>query len=192
MNEIILWEMAGKRQNDKIEWKAMPKVVEMMDEHKFLFYGGCGGSIGLIGKYYFTSKEECEQNFLRKHGGFVETIGFDEPTPKGVDELERTDFQTLQVVDFDTVNQTSVYLGGLRNLQNITKDLFWHKEYVEGLEMEVGTLTLSEIWEYVKSSYNNQRIVTVFVDSTTHGDIYQCGNYEEGKWVKLGETQGYW
>lgn len=190
MNEKILWMMNGKRQNDKIVWEAFPKVVKLKDNHKFFLYGGGGGSLKLIGKLYFESKEECEKNFLSKHDSLFEVIGFDEPTPDGIEELERTDFQDLEVCKWNTVDTTTVYAGNVDNLLNVTELLKWHEEECEPLCCTLETLTLSEIYEQAKELVDT-RIFTVFVDEPLKGTIYQCGNYEDGKWVKYGSTRGY-
>ena len=53
------------------------------------------------------------------------------------------------------------------------------------------TLTLKEIYEQVNVTYPNHRTIMVMVEADLHGDIYLCGNYEHGQWVRHGETRGY-
>ena len=87
----------------------------------------------------------------------------------------------LEVCKFDKGGTTAtyVYKGSFRNLEKA--DLSWR----EVDEEEV--LTLKEIYEQLKG----ERMITVFVDSPMHGEIYQCGNYGDGLWDELGTTKGY-
>lgn len=100
-----------------------------------------------------------------------------------------------------TVRQFHVYLGSFGELVNISDKLKYHVEPVEeaGGE-ETVYITLKEIYEQVKVMYGRVSqfdgkertpMITVFDEGAMHSRIYQCGNYGEGCWVKLGEVQGY-
>lgn len=185
----ILWNMNGREQNGVVKFYARPHCIEHIDEHKFLFGDGCGGSINSIGRNYFLTRQEAIDHYLEKHNNLEIKLPEVEDMEECIHHEERTDFQDLEVVRFDSVNCTSVYLGGFEHLDRVTDKLNWHTEFVEGLDMDVSTLTLTEIYEQLKRM--SSRIITVFVDSPLEGVIYQCGNYEEGKWVKIGTTKGY-
>ena len=73
----VLWHMIGKRQNDEIRWYAEPKCVEYVDEHKYLYGDGCGGSLNNVGANVFLSREECLSHFMEKHDSLTEKIGID-------------------------------------------------------------------------------------------------------------------
>jgi len=184
----MLWQMQGTRQNDTIHWKATPKVVEVADEHKFLLYSGGGGSWGLVGKMWFRTKEECEQNFLKNHESFDEPIDFKDPTPEGIEELPRTDWENYEVNRFDGIDDTAVYLGGLSNLQKITQNVKWHKdtEHEGEYGMVVEYSTLHEISEQFKES-----MITVIVNGPMRTKVFQYGNYPGAGWIYLGNIQGY-
>lgn len=89
----------------------------------------------------------------------------------------------LEVCKFDLGGTTAtyVYKGSLRNLEKVD-DLEWRE--VDGEEI----LSLKEIYEQLKGKCY---MITVFVDSPLHGEIYQCGNYGDGLWVEYGTTKGY-
>lgn len=185
--DTILWGMIGTRQNDIITWKAVPKIIETVEKHMYRFYTGGGVSHNGVGSLYFTSKEECEKHWLEKHDSFEELIGFDQPTPEGVDEHPRTDWETYEVNRFDGVDSTAVYQGGLDRLVNITKEIAWHKDtgHIDMYDMEVEYLALHEISEQAKGG-----LLTVIVNSSMRSKIFQWGNYGD-KWVYLGDVQGY-
>lgn len=187
----ILWQMTGKEQNDVVRFYAAPHSIETIDERKILFENGCGGSRNNIGKTWFYTRDEAIDNFVSKFKSLeVGLPELDSETKRNVTHLPRTDFQNLIIVRDDTVHSATVYTGHVDGLCNITDCLHWHNEYVDALYMNVQSLTLSEIWEQVRK-ISNRRIVTVFVDGPLQGEIYQCGNHEEGKWEKIGETRGY-
>lgn len=94
------------------------------------------------------------------------------------------------IARFDGVNSSAVYLGGVTRLKNVSEQLNWHEEKCEALYMVVEHLTLDEIYKQCREKFGLS-IVTVFVDDPLKGVIYQCNNYENGKWVKYGETIGY-
>lgn len=187
----ILWQFLGIEQDGVYEYKVVPKCIESIDDHKVIFTDGLGGSLNNIGKRWFHSRQEALDYFQKKFEGLSSNTSMQTVLEQEqIKHRERTDFQDYQVVKFDTINETSVYTGSLRNLVNITDKLHWHSEPCEPLYMNIEFLTLSEIWEQAKD-LSEQRILTVFVDSPLRGTIFQCGNYEEGKWVKYGTTQGY-
>lgn len=186
--DTILWEMQGIRQNDKIHWKAVPKIIEAVEKYMYRFYTGGGISHNGVGSIYFTSKEECEKHWLEKHKSFDEPIGFDEPTPEGIDEYPRTDWETYEVNRFDGVDSTAVYLGGLDRLENITSKVSWHvdTEHEGEYGMKVEYTTLHEISEQF-----GERLLTVIVNSPMRAKVFQYGNYPGQGWIFLGEVQGY-
>ena len=187
----VLWTMYGKEQNDIYKWYAKPRCVEKIDNQKILFGDGTGGSLNNIGKNWFLTRQEAIDNFLTKHDSLeMRMPDITEDEELHTTHLARTDYQDVEVVKFDTVNQTSVYIGFFYELENVTDILKWHKEYVDALYMDLETLSLTEIYEQLKES-NEAHIITVFVDSPLNGVIYQCGNHEKGKWEQIGTTVGY-
>jgi hypothetical protein len=100
-----------------------------------------------------------------------------------------------------TVREFHVYLGSFSELVNISNKLKYHVEPDEEMGGEQTIyITLKEIYEQVKAMYSRVNcidgktytpIITVFDESPMRSTIYQCGNYGEGCWVKLGEIQGY-
>lgn len=184
----ILWSMVGKRQNDKIKWYAKPECIEYVDEHKYLFGDGCGGSWGNIGKNNFLTREECINHFLETHDSLTQKIPIDEKSPDNVYDMPRTDWQDWCVTRFDSIEHTSVYHGSLNDLHDVSNALKWHTEYVKGLEMEVCTLTLKEISEQLSDT---RKIITVIQNNPMKCKIFQYGNYFDEKWYKLGEVMGY-
>lgn len=185
----ILWEMRGIRQNNNIHWKAIPQIVEAVEKYMYRFYSGGGVSHNAVGSMFFTTKEECEKHWLERHESFDEPIGFDEPTPEGMGEQPRTDWETYEVSKFDGVDSCGVYVGGLNRLVQITNELEWHKdtEHVAEYGMEVEYLELHEISEQIKTS----SLLTVIVNSPMRSKVFQYGNYPDAGWVYLGEVQGY-
>ena len=93
-----------------------------------------------------------------------------------------------------TVREFHVYVGGFGSLINVSALLKYHVDKPEefGGE-EVIHIKLKEIYEQVKSIIDgiSSPMITVFDESPSRTRIYQCGNYSEGCWVKLGEIQGY-
>lgn len=185
----ILWHMQGTRQNDKLQWKAVPQMVESVEKYMYRFYDGSGISHNCIGSMYFTSKEECEQEWEKRNCGFELEFDYDEPTPEGVEELPRTNWETYEVNKFDGVDSCGVYVGGLDRLVRINNELEWHKdtEHVAEYGMEVEYLELHEISEQIKT----RGLITVIVNSPMRSKVFQYGNYPDTGWVYLGEVQGY-
>ena len=185
----ILWRMKGTRRNDKIQWKAVPQIVESVEKYMYRFYDGGGISHNCIGSMYFTSKEECEQEWQKHHNAFEQLIAFDEPTPEGIDEHPRTNWETYEIQKFNGVDSCGVYMGGLDRLVQINNELDWHKdtEHVAEYGMEVEYLELHEISEQIIT----RRLITVIVNSPMRSKVFQYGNYPDAGWVYLGEVQGY-
>lgn len=100
-----------------------------------------------------------------------------------------------------TVREFHVYLGSFSELVNISNKLTYHVEPVEEMGGEETIyITLKEIYEQVKEMCSRVNcingktytpMITVFDEAPMRSTIYQCGNYGEGCWVKLGEIQGY-
>ena len=185
----VLWEMRGRRRNDTVEWYAVPKCVEYTDKHKFLFGDKTGGSWGNIGKNTFLTREDALAHFLETHDSLTEKIGIDDDTPGGAYELPRTDWQDYEITLFDGVTQSSVYCNGFGNLINVTDGLEWRQEWYEGFGV-IQKLTLSEIAQQLAAE-NGGCLITVFENDPGHCEIFQCNNYEKGRWVRLGKIQGY-
>lgn len=187
----ILWEIRGKEKNGIYKFYPHPMSVERFDERKVFFDDGCGGSLNNIGKNWFYSRQEAIDHFLEKHESLeMKLPELDKEMEKKVFHMEKTDFQDLEVCKWNTVDTTTVYAGNVDNLLNITELLKWHEEECEPLCCTLETLTLSEIYEQAKELVDT-RIFTVFIDEPLKGTIYQCGNYEDGKWIKYGSTRGY-
>lgn len=186
----VIWQMVGTELNGTVTYHAVPHCVEIVDDRMVRFENGCGGSKTCIGKMWFLSRDEAIADFIKRHGRLELPEEDCKELEQFIQHKERTDFQTLEVVEFDSVDSTAVYLGGVSCLKKVNDELNWHEEEVESLDMNIKSLTLTEIYEQLKEVYGCQ-IITVFVDSPMHGEIYQCGNYEDGKWVKLGSTMGY-
>jgi hypothetical protein len=99
------------------------------------------------------------------------------------------------------VREYHVYIGSFGELVNISNKLEYHVEPKEEIGgEEVISITLKEIYEQVKKMWGSNYwfdsktytpMITVFDESPMRSKIYQCGNYGDGLWVKLGEIQGY-
>lgn len=185
----MLWQMQGTRQDGKIYWEAVPKVVKSVDKYMYRFYSGGGISHNGVGSTFFATKEECEQDFLKNHESFDEPIDFDAPTPENVAERPRTDWNTYEVRKFDGINATTVYKGGFGRLINITDQLTWHKDsdHIEEYGMEIEFLEMHEISDQI----NSMGMVTVIEEGPMKTKIFQYGNYPGVGWIYLGEIQGY-
>jgi hypothetical protein len=185
----LLWEMVGTRQNNVIKWEAVPRVVKSIDtkRHMIMFYRMGGVSFNGVGKIYFTTKKECESHWLENHQ-MEEAIDYDEPTPEGIEELPRTNWDDYVVGKDDTVDSTAVYKGGMTNLENITDTLKWNadKSAEEYIYIPYEYLTLKEISDQV-----GERMITVIVNGPLKTTIFQYGNYLDAGWVCLGEIMGY-
>lgn len=194
----VVWRMCGRRQDGKITWYAEPECIEEVKEHMYMFSrGGC--SKNSIGIDYFLTRQDAIDRFVSKYGSLEESINPNDPLEKmshpelreNVTEYPRTDWNDMEITKSDGVDDAGVYIGGVTELENITDSLAWRKVSVPEHGYYAECLTLREIYEQVSSSHNVSPIITVFQDSPLSGEIYQCGNYEDGKWVKHGTTKGY-
>lgn len=183
----IVWMMKDRIRGEKRIYYPQPFCVSKIEDNKIEFTNGCimGGNY-LVGSLIFETKEECINHFLKTHDSFEEEIPQEE-----IPFERRTDWDNHIVVKFDTIEQTSVYLNSFSKLVNISDELPWHTEYVDALYMEVGSLTLHEISEYVKEKYGKNRLITVFQEDMLRSQIFQWGNYKDVEWVHLGEIMGY-
>lgn len=66
-------------------------------------------------------------------------------------------------------------------------ELKWHKLHKNSKERY---LTLKEIYQQLKEK-GYEGVIYVWIETPLGGTIYQCGNYEEGQWIKHGNTRGY-
>lgn len=94
----------------------------------------------------------------------------------------------IEICVSDTVTYSTVYVGGFSALEYANDKLKWHTEYVEAFCDDSETLTLQEIADQLEEE---NPLITVIVTSTLSGVIYQYGNYDDGKWYKIGVTCGY-
>ncbi len=76
-------------------------------------------------------------------------------------------------------------LTGLRSNVIDNNTLQWHDEG-EGER----SITLGEIYQQLKAK-GYDGTICVWQEAPLSGDIYLCGNHEEGKRVKHGTTRGY-
>ena len=195
----VVWRIMGERQDGKITWYAVPKCIEKIEESRYVFdRGGC--SKNSIGKNYFLTRQEALDDHVARYGSLVEDINPNDPLEKmlhselkdRVTEYPRTYWNDLKIIREDSVNGAAVYLGSVTELQNITDRLCWKKEECSEYGYFAEYLTLREIYEQVKEWYPAKRpIITVFQEDPLSGTIYQCGNYEDGRWVNHGTTKGY-
>lgn len=183
----ILWNMHGIRENDKIRWYAQPGCVERMTEYSFFFGNGTGGSTGLIGKKYFFTKDEAIANFLKTHDSLTEDVGFgelDELLKDCVIEQPRSDWNDYVIIR-DGLYDAGVYLGYFGNFTNMIDQIPWQHE-TDGEYFE-DRITLKEIYE----ALNTRELITVFQTNPKNTEIFQCNNYDIGKWFCLGKVYGY-
>lgn len=103
-----------------------------------------------------------------------------------------------EFIEFDGVDSTTVYYGGMSWLQKIPLEWRNDQEYAERLCFkEAHVLTageiLEQVWEWCKENTKTYRgfIVTIVCEGPLSGRIYQYGNYSDGTWTCIGQTQGY-
>lgn len=70
----------------------------------------------------------------------------------------------------------------------------WHCE--PDRDEDFSYITLDEIYQQFKKKTGCEfpsldSIITVVVERPLSGEIYQCGNYGDGVWVKHGTLRGY-
>ena len=100
-----------------------------------------------------------------------------------------------ELIRFDGVTATQVYIGGLSFLTKA--ELVWRESPIMAPDDEDGEtqvdvwemLTLNEIAEQLKD--NPFMLITIFIDDPMQGEILQYGNYNDGKWYRIGNTMGY-
>lgn len=102
-------------------------------------------------------------------------------TIKRIDKPEE-----YRVHKFDGVEASGVYGGMMTCLYSVRDKLKWKKERHKDIEYE--WLTLKEIQEQLPK----EPLLTVIIDDPLHGLILRYGNYNDGKWYRIGETCGYW
>ena len=90
-----------------------------------------------------------------------------------------------EIVRFDGVTNSTVYIGGFGYLENATDSLIWREEEMADMD-KCECLTLKEIYEQL-----GNQMITVFVEEPLAGLIYQCGNYDDGEWWQVGTLEGY-
>ncbi len=99
-----------------------------------------------------------------------------------------------------SVREFHIYIGSFGNLINISDKIKYHVETIEEMGEEVIYITLKEVYEQVLELFKKTSpikgeklspFITVFDESPSRTRIYQCGNYGDGYWVKLGDIQGY-
>ena len=82
--------------------------------------------------------------------------------------------EDLELIKFDGVGVTAVYVGGMTSLY--PAPVKWRKQTDEFLG-DIEVLKLSEIAEQFP-----KLIITVVTEGPMHGEIYRYGNYGNGKW----------
>lgn len=97
------------------------------------------------------------------------------------------DPKEVRVYEFDGVSQSAVYAGPLVALTRVNDELKWREED-SGCFEPLKVLTLDEIFQQLKDKYI---IITVIVEGALAGEIYQVGNYADGRWYRIGDTIGY-
>ena len=183
----IVWMMKDRIRGEKRIYYPQPFCVSKIEDNKIEFTNGCVmcGRY-LVGSLIFETKEECISHFLKSHDSFEENLFQEE-----IEFEKKKNWDNHTVVRFDTIEQTSVYLNSFGELENITGELPWHKECVDALYMEVSSMTLHEISEYVRNMFGENSMITVFQEDMITSNIFQWGNYKDVEWVKLGEIMGY-
>lgn len=138
--------------------------------------------------WYITTYDGSKYN-EDEHSSLIQKIGAEDESLDRVHDLTSTDWQNYEICRDNGVSFVSVYRGGLYCLSQIDKSkLPWRRKGGEFGKLEY--LTLGEIYEAVPKICR-MRIITVIVNDPLKSIIFQCGNYEEGKWIKLGEVMGY-
>lgn len=99
-----------------------------------------------------------------------------------------------EVCKDDSVNFTTIYLGGFSDLEKL--ELEWERIDGVGEFGYLEVLTLEEIVERARELVDDEYIeengfmITVFIQSTFKGKILQYGNYGDS-WWQIGKTSGY-
>lgn len=99
----------------------------------------------------------------------------------------------LKLMETDTVNYTSIYIGDVGCLKPANDLIEWEEDeqYLEYFGIAARKTTLRKISEQIRNKLKKERpIITVFVNGPLSGKIYQYGKYGD-KWVNYGTTIGY-
>lgn len=100
--------------------------------------------------------------------------------------------EDIEVHELTATASAAVYIGGLTRLTKVNELLQWRfdEELAAALHwglQDAKVLRLSEIAEQLPSG----QVISVIVESPLHGEIYQYGNYHDGKWYQIGSTHRY-
>ena len=96
---------------------------------------------------------------------------------------------STRIYQFDGINSAAIYMGGFTWLTPIEVKWRTDDESYETAEICDGDpdfITLDEIVE----QFPEATMLTVFIDSPLHGEIYNYGNHGK-KWLRVGFTGGY-
>ena len=93
----------------------------------------------------------------------------------------------FEICEFDGMNASGVYLGGLAELEKAKPKWRIDKEATERCGIRLRVLTLKEIAEQLCEEYP---VITVIVNRPLGGEIYQWGNYGD-EWWQIGTLDGY-
>ena len=170
----ILWQMRCPAHKYPDGWYANPKYVECVDEHKFLFGDGTGGSLNSIGKNYFLTREEAIEHHKNAPKAVTSAM-FDKPkrcVGQPVDE-------TIHVGGFGVKIFSGLLDKRIDDLLEFEKDEFTGDVWI----------SLGEIRDQLAK--NGIYCFTVYNDDPMHGSIYMYGNYTDDKFYLFGETMGY-
>ena len=94
-----------------------------------------------------------------------------------------------RIYQFDGINSSAVYEGGLTHLEQLDVEWNTDDESYETAEICDGDpeyISLDEIVE----QFPDADQLTVIIDSPLHGEIYNYGNRGK-KWLRVGFTGGY-
>lgn len=96
---------------------------------------------------------------------------------------------STEICTSNYVTCSEVYIGGLTELK-VADFLQWRKidDYSLG---EIKLLTLDEIAAQVEIMIGHASLITVIINDPLCGEILQFGNYDDGKWYRIGVTAGY-
>lgn len=172
----ILWQMCCPANKYPDGWYARPGCVEYLDEHKFLFGDGTGGSLNSIGKNYFLTREEAiehHKNMPKEKA--VTSAMFSKPKQRIGQPVD----DTIHVGGFGVKVFHGLLDTRIDNLLEFEKDDFTGDVWV----------SLGEIRDQLAKKGID--CFTVYNEDPLHGDIYMYGNYTDGKFYLFGETIGY-
>lgn len=170
----ILWQMCCPAHKYPDGWYARPGCVEYLDEHKFLFGDGTGGSLNSIGKNYFLTREEAIEHHKNAPRAVTSAM-FDPPKRRIGQQVD----DTIHVGGFGVKVFQGIFGSRIDNLLEFEKDEFTGDVWV----------SLGEIRDQLAKKGID--FFTVYNDDPMHGSIYMYGNYTDGKFYLYGETMGY-